>query len=203
MYYDSLGFIHDKKKAESNNKFIYTAYGMKVGLINYLTREMLVEIYYCWEHKVRHSKKEAPVISRDEVLGLCYLNPPFALNLIEGDFWMTNDRPILNPFRFIKQLILLIKNRSDRNYWWKNNLDQMKFLTMRLPLTDRAFIYTLTGRQAPWIYNAIEVIDRMKQPSGRSSAAIRSFKYDMVFFYGIYNYFEVGHPIRKHLESKK
>ena len=202
-YYDSLGFLHDKKNADSNNKYTYSAYAMKVGLLKSLTREMLVEMYYCWEHKLRHSKKVAPPISREEIISLCYLNPPFALNLIEGDFWMCVERPVLNPFKFIAQLILLIKNRNDRNYWWKNNLDQMKFLTMRLPIHDRAFIYRMAGKQVPLIYELIERVDRGLSPSGRSSAAIRSFKYDIKDFFGIYNYFSSDHPIRKHMENKQ
>jgi hypothetical protein len=202
-YYDNLGFVHDKKNADSNNKFCYSAYAMKVGLLKSLTREMLVEMHFCWVNKLRHSHKSTVPISRDEILGLVYMHPPFAYNLIDGDFWMCVERPVLNPFKFIAQLVLLIKNRKDRNYWHRNNLDQMKFLTMRLPITDRAFVYRMAAKQVPLMYELIERFDRSLSPSGRSSAAIRSFKYDTKDFYGIYNYFEVGHPIRKHMESKK
>jgi hypothetical protein len=164
---------------------------------------MLKEMYYCWENKVRHSTKPAPPISRDEILGLCYLNVSFATNLIQGDFWMTNNRPSLKPLRFIHQLLLLIINRNDRNCWWKNDWEQTKFLTMRLPLNDRAFIYRLANKKPPFLDALIEKIDMKRDPSSRSSRAIRSFKYNQDNFEGIMLYFNLEHPLRKYLEEKR
>lgn len=204
-YYDKRGFLHDKANADSNNKFIYTSYAFKIGMMREFTNEMLDEMTYCFRNKVRHSDKQTVAISRDEILALCYLVPHFAKDLIQNDFWMNYAQPIFNLPRFCKQIIDLYKNRKDRNYWQKNNLDQAEFLTMKLPLTDRAFIYRQAGLKVPLIYKMIEAVDRRLKPSGRSSAAIRSFKYDLDNNAGIYAYFAADpiHPITLYKNSLK
>jgi hypothetical protein len=202
-YQDKLGFYHDKIDADSNNKFIYSAYAKRVGLIRELAPEQYMEIMHCFSEKVRHSHKVAPPLSRDEAMGIVYLVNVYAVAFIRAGFWMCKEKPKFNLFKFIKQIIELFKNRKDRNYWWKNNLDQAQFLTMKLPMHDRAFVYRCAGEKVPMIYKLIEWIDKKKKPTGRSSAAIRSFKYNQDNFEGIKNYFSKDHPIRLHIEGTK
>jgi len=205
-YFDKWKRLHDKPcidgEPSSNNGWTYLAYGLKTGFVKSLDRITLMALDICWKNKTRHPENNTvPFLSRDEMLGLMYLNPSYCYELI-GDWWMTNDKPKFNLVRFIKQLILLIKNRDQRNYWWKNNLDQMKFLTMKVPLTDRCFYYRLIGKKAPLIYRLIEWIDKKMEASGRSSRAIRSFKYNQDNYEGIMLYFELDHPLRKYLEKR-
>jgi hypothetical protein len=220
-YFDKWGRIHDKpcvnNEPSSNNGWIYTAYASRVHALQVFDQKTCDALEVCWANKTRHPENNTvPTLSRDEILGMIWLDcilsiytqgkkseKSMAVNLIDGDFWMTNNRPILNPFKFIAQLVLLIINRKDRNYWWKNNLDQMKFLSMRLPIHDRAFVYRVAGKHVPLLWELIERIDRKLKPSSRSGYAIRSFKYDMNGFEGIRLYFSEDHPIRKFMEERK
>jgi hypothetical protein len=158
----------------------------------------------CWGNKTRHiENNNVPFLSRDEVLGMAFLDKKIAKELIETNWWMCNKPQEFNLIDFIEQIYLLIKHRADRNFWWKNNLDQMMYLTMKLPIVDRCFVYKCADIKAPWYYRLIEWIDKKKKPNGRSSRAIRSFKYNQDNFEGIMLYFDLEHPLRKYLEEKR
>jgi hypothetical protein len=190
--------------ASSNNKFTYSAIGLKRGVINFQTSGMIQETLHCFNHKVRHSYKLTKVPSREEIYGMCYLMPSLAKSII-GNWWMCRFPPKFNLMRFIKQLILLIKHREDRNYWQDNGLDQMQFLTMKVPLQDRKAYYDLVGKKAPLFYQLVEWIDKKIKPSNRSSRSFRDLKYNSENGRGNAEYFPKDHPIylkwRKENES--
>jgi hypothetical protein len=207
-YWDRFKRLHDKPcidmEPSSNNGWIYLAYALKLGLINKIEGVTMDALNICFREKRRHPHKESVVVSRDEIIAMIYINPSYAKDLIQNDFWMNYAQPIFNFPKFCKQIIDLYKNRKDRNYWHKNNLDQAEFLTMKLPITDRAFIYKQAGLKVPLIYKLVEAVDKKLKPSGRSSAAIRSFKYDLDNNAGIYAYFaaDPNHPITQFKLSK-
>lgn len=204
-YFDYKNFVHDRPcidgKPSSNNSKLYSAYSLKCCMYSFLTVEQIYEIKESFRLRVRLTYKDAPPLSRDEMLGLCYMQPQLIYQLIKDDWWMTNDKPVFNLFLFIKQLWLLIKNRKQRNYWWQNNLDQMKFITMKVPLVDRAFYYRFISKPVPLFYELIEWFDKKRKPSGRSSRAIRDLKYGLGNV-GIYEYFDQGHPLKEFLRNK-
>jgi hypothetical protein len=212
-YFDKHGFVHDKPcingEPSSGNSKIYTAYLAKITIPSGKTPIMgtLIdhEIITCFRKKIRITYKETNQnLSRDEYIGMIYLFDLLADKAIEEDFWMCEDKPKFNLIEFFKQLIPHIKNRKLRNYWWQNNLDQMKFLTMKLNLSDRAFVYRIAKRKIPLIYRLIEWFDKKLKPSSRSSAAIRSFKYGIDNHQGILDYFQQpDHPIRIAILEKR
>ena len=135
-YIDSMGFYHDKKSATSNNKFIYSAYAKKVGLLTQLTSEMQTELDHCFTHRVRHSFRPTSVISRDEILGMVYLDPRLADRLIMDDFnFSPYPIPKFNIITLIKQVIE-VKDKH-RNYFWQNGLSQIYRFAFSLPIQDR------------------------------------------------------------------
>jgi len=181
-YFDKYGRVHDKPVTESNpcpcnNAWLYTAFLCKLDYSRTYQDEPL---NFCAYHLTRHpldfvNETKSPM-SRDEILGMAYLDMFAARRFINKNFWMTNDLPKFELFGFIEQLIELIKNNDNRNYWWKNNLDQMKFLTMRLPLQDRAFIYRTAGLKAPLFYVLYEKLSNIKKPKGYSSEHLAFLK---------------------------
>ena len=195
---DRFGRYHDEPcwdgEPSSNNGWIFTAYAKKVGLPVESIKLENASVTCMYFRKRHPYEREAPPMSRDEILGLCYLYPFLGKYL--GGWWMCYNPPIFNVVRFIKQLILLFKNRHERNYWWKNDLDQMQYLTMKVPVQDRAFILRLAGKKPNLFYRLVEQIDKRLKPSSRSSKAIRHLKYDQGE--GIYEYFTYpNHPISK------
>lgn len=199
LYIDDRGFYHDKKSASSNNKYIYSAYAKKVGLLPELTPVMQQELDFCYANKVRHSMKQTSVMSRDEIVGMAYLDKNTANKIIEEGFNFSPYKiPSFNLFKLIKQ-VLEVRGKH-RNYFWQNNLDQIYRFAFSLPLQDRAFVYRSAGRKVPLIYVMIEDIDKSLNSSNRSSRAIRSLKYDNDNDQGIYDYFSDDHPIRVHMD---
>lgn len=201
MYVDKLGLYHDSKDARSNNKWIYTAYAKRVGLIQDISKEAYAEALYCFAWKARHKEREAPPISRDEILGLVYLlKPEDTISLSRKFNFSPYPLPRLNIFRLICELIL--SYGEHRNYHWQNDLKQMRHVAYMVPFQDRAFLMRHWEMKVPWYYKFIEWIDKKIKKTNRSSLAIRSFKYNMDDFKGICYYFEVGHPIRDYITKK-
>jgi hypothetical protein len=161
--------------------------------------EMQAELDHCFTHRVRHSFRPTSVMSRDEILGMVYLDPRLADRLIMDDFnFSPYPIPKFNLVTLIKQL-KEVKGKH-RNYFWQNNLDQIYRFAFSLPLQDRAFVYRLANKKVPLFYQIVEFIDKKLSTDNRSSKAIRSFKYDNDNNEGIRLYFEEGHPVRTHIE---
>jgi hypothetical protein len=201
MYIDQLGLYQDNKEATSNNKWIYSAYAKKVGLLTHLSTEAKNEALYCFAWKVRHRDKPTPVMSRDEILGLVYLlNPDETKSLYKTWNFSPYVLPKLNIFRLIYELIQCYGEH--RNYFWQNGFEQMRHVAFMVPFQDRAFLMRIWKMEVPWYYRAIEWFDKRLKKSNRSSKAIRSFKYGLDNHKGICYYFEIGHPIRDHINQK-
>jgi hypothetical protein len=201
MYIDELGLYHDSKDALSNNKFCYTAYAKRAGMIQDISKEAKEEALYCFAWKVRHQKRNAPPISRDEILGLIYLlYRDDTISLYKTWNFSPYKLPKLNIFKLIYELIQCIGEH--RNYFWQNDFRQMRHVAFMVPFQDRAFIMRHWGMKVPWHYRLIEWIDKKIQKDNRTSKAIKSFKYGLDQFKGICYYFELGHPIREFFNNK-
>lgn len=192
-YKDSWGRFHHKPVTEqnpvpSNNSFIYSAFAAKVGIA--VIGEPL---FQCYQQCLKNGKlvyrspgKELPPMSRDEILGVSYLQllKPTHLN-----GWNFSPFPIpkFSAVKLAKQLLqywgeisidqstgfALNKNSfPHRNYFWQNNLDQLYRFAFSVPLTDRHFILSNWGKYNAF-YHLIALIDsRWGKTSG-----IRWLKY--------------------------
>lgn len=212
-YRDADGFYHDAPVTKanplpSNNKFIYSAIyyhvAKRVGFGMPTFNTSLVRVHY--DRRVRHLNKEAPPLSRDEIIGMAYLKTQVARQIIRDDFCYLPTHlkmPVFNPFALVYQLIKLwwvtrkLQGSEKRNYFWQNKGFEQLFRlpsAFTLPLHDRAFIYRCAGHRIPTIYRWIENYDKKRKAKGRSSASIRAFKYsgDLQNFV---NYFPKDHPI--------
>lgn len=198
IYTDKWSRYHDKPtdgvNPSSNNGWIYTAYFYKVNDIYpnlQYTPDLIQAGEECAEYRTRHpglvEYTKSP-ISRDEVLALEYLG--FSLNMQN---WMFNpkDRPIpkLSIPKLIKQALALIVvipyykrilgvdvklwhfELAHRNFFWKNNLDQLYRFAFSVPIQDRYSILKGSGRFKFYrpnhlLYAGISMIDRLGKPSG-------------------------------------
>lgn len=212
-YQDQWTRFHHKPtdgiNPSSGNGFIYTAYAVKVGLP--VNSEKLNE---CWELcsqnniLIRNPYKETSPFSRDECLGSAYLGLLQPYHLGNSETWgiyAWNFSPFKIPefslVILLKQLIQLIQNRNDRNYFWKHSLDQIYRFSFSIPLQDRHFILKRWGK-FQWynpihlFYAGVAKVDSMLP----KKSGIKWLKYGgeenkkaMVLE------FPVGHPIRTKL----
>ena len=164
-YVDQYGRYHDapvtvSEPIPSNNGWIYTAYAQKMGLP--------VDFYklkYCYEFSEqdgvlwRSPGKALPPMSRDEILGMVALGFT-PNNLLETWNFSPFPLPKFDITKFVPQLIELVKHRDDRNYFWKNNLDQIYRFAFSVPLADRHFILQKHNKFNIF-YWAISKIDSM------------------------------------------
>jgi hypothetical protein len=193
-YQDKDGRLHHKEVTEanpfpSNNAFIYSAYGRKVGLFINIDKKALS---ICSMHNLRHLKEDVwPQVptSRDEVLGLSYLGytpseltdtwkfapddysiPPFSLSKLITQAKLLL---IIQPY-YKKVLGIDIKmwhfELSHRNTFWKNKLDQIYRFSFSVPIQDRYSILKWSGRfkfylPSHLLYATTSMIDRLGKPS--------------------------------------
>lgn len=196
-YFDKYGRIHDKPclngEPSSNNGWIYTAYYKKLTGYSTIDPEAA---NVCCDELVRSPNKPVPPISRDEILGLVYLG--FLLpGHLDGWSFSPYKVPEINPFKLIKQLWEM--RNQDRNYFWKNDLDQIYRFAFSVPLVDRHFILQCWG-QFNILYWAIAKIDSMINSSNRSSRAIAWLKYDKPIE-ELRQYFTEQHPVNAYVEK--
>lgn len=144
-YVCKYGGYHDKpvknREPSSNNLWIYTAYAHKLGLKT--TRHRLQNtLNSCARDDVsdffinRLPNKPAPVISRDEIIGMISLgfNPlKYGYNMYKG-FKPTRSQ-------YLKAIIGLHRIRKEhRNYFWENNITEVYPLAMRLMPHDQYYV---------------------------------------------------------------
>lgn len=214
-YQDKYGRFHHKPVTEkdlvpSNNGWIYTAYAEKVGIkLNYFQLQecfkgCLIQLSGRFEI-LRSPGKSLPPISRDEILGLVHLGllKPGHLN---GWNYSPFPLPKFSLFKLIPQLVQLYKNRHDRNYFWKNNLDQIYRFAFSVPLVDRHYINQRWGEFCPVYWLIAKIDSKFGKESG-----IRYLKYatdkseplgpkDLEFAKAMVEEFPVDHPIRQEVK---
>lgn len=151
-YQDQWTRYHDKPtdgiNPSSNNGAIYTAYAVKLGLP---VNETL--LYECFKdcvkqrsdgqlYTIRSPDKLTPPQSRDEILGMAALGFLQPCHL-DGWSFSPYSIPKFSVVELIKQVIEL--KGQHRNYFWKNNLDQIYRFAFSVPIQDRAFILECWG----------------------------------------------------------
>lgn len=153
-YQDEFSLYHDAPISQgySGNPAIYTAYAQKLGLpIDYLKVEeafQLIQVErnghkYLLRHPSKTNYYSSPT-SRDEIMSwaaLGYLKPENIPNWNFSRYTL----PRFSLTQLVKQLPALIKNSDDRNYFWKNNLDQIYRFAFSVPFQDREFILKKMG----------------------------------------------------------
>ena len=200
-YQDSRGRLHNQevtvaKPFPSNNANLFSAYGVKVGLLLLLDNETLV---ICSLDRLRHRKSDkddVPPTSRDEILGLSFLGYTDE-RLTENWKFNPKDYPIpaFSLSKLITQAKSLVVSKpyykkvlgidiklyhfelAHRNFFWKNKLDQLYRFAFSVPLQDRYSILKWAGQFKPYLpshllYATVSLIDRLGKPSG-----IRYIKY--------------------------
>jgi hypothetical protein len=212
---DRNGFLHDAPVNEagdesSDNKFFYTAIGIKNGMSLTFDKHHTT---YCAYHRVRHmppTHRPYVPISRDEILGLVELGYGKDLFYKNDKFqgWNFSPYPLprLNPLLILKQANDCIESYrpfklKHRNTFWKQGYSQMYHLAFSVPLSDRDYINQKLGRFRNPIYRFIAWLDKRKRSDNRSSRNIQNFKYGGDIG-AIHNYFHEGHDLREHLKSR-
>jgi len=208
-YYDKYGRLHDKpcinEEPKSNNGWLYTAYAKKLGIP--LDIQKLSDcMEACYEqspvpHFNRSPGKQLPPMSRDEILGLVYLD----IIQHDGDKtpWNFSPYPIprFNSFKLAAQLWQLRPSlKRHRNYFWENNLDQIYRFAFSVPLVDRAFILQCWGEThtpRALFYRAIAFVDSL---IGKDSG-IRWLKYGKSLE-AMQEEFPEDHPLKNSLTNK-
>lgn len=184
-YFDPYGRIHDRPATEtnpvpSNNGWIYTAYLQKLGY-----KVDLMSLFVCFQNcknisddgrvvLVRSPGKELPPISRDEILGMAALG---FLRERHIPSWSFSPYKI-PPFKFsvlIKQVREVMGEH--RNYFWKNNLDQIYRFAFSVPIADRAFILECFGEKNTLRYFFYKVIAKVDQLLTKPENGIHWLKY--------------------------
>lgn len=214
-YQDQWGRFHDKPVTvpdpiPSNNGWIYTAYAAKVGVP--VDKETLQQCYNeCLIYDIdgeygnfsahRSPGKTTPPLSRDEVLGICYLFNNFRIDLQNWNF-SPFPLPRFSLLKFITQLWQLRpniiplsrvfdKNSSSitfvvfkhaivlphRNAFWQKNLNHLYRFAFSVPVQDRYFILKKWGKfrfykPSHLFYAAVAAVDKLGPASG-----IRFLKY--------------------------
>jgi len=199
-YIDKQGRIHDKEvvdgKYSSNNGFFYSAVAKKLGGFIPLDYRYANE---CAKKKVRHLDKFEPPISRDEILGLVYLDVMKSKELPTWNF-SPYHLPKFNLIQLLKQL--WESKDQHRNYFAKNNLSQMYHVAFSVPLQDRHFINKRFKKLNP-LYWIIAKVDSWLKPKTNSGHLIRFLKYDIMPDIKVFvEYFGEQHPITQ-LARKK
>lgn len=182
----------------SNNGWIYTAYMARAEVEINQTMTTFINVdestaITCSDLNIRHlpedSSSEVPM-SRDEILGLAYLGY-VSKDLTETWRFNPQDRsiPKFSLSKLIKQAqSLVIVNTyykrvlgldikmfnfelAHRNFFWKNNLDQLYRFAFSVPIQDRYSILKWSNRFKFYrpdhlFYAAVSLVDRLGGPSG-------------------------------------
>ena len=196
--------VTDADPVPSNNSWIFSAYAVKLGLP--IDRAKLFDCYrQCWQTPERFMSRSpgklTPPFSRDEVLGLAYLDlRGFVGKVSQG--WSFCPYPI--PRRNILKTIMGLwrLKGAHRNAVWKDGGEpHVWWLAFSVPLTDRAFILRCRGIKVPAVYRLAEWADKKLKPSSKSSALIAWLKYDQMPERQVWvEYFGEDHPFVKVLE---
>jgi hypothetical protein len=149
-YFDKWGRIHHKHckygNPSSNNGWIYTAYLHKAER-ELDSFNLGVCFRACSDKGIlrRHPEivDSSVPISRDEILGMAalgFLKP----HHLKG--WNFSPYP-LPKFNLKETINQFLKIRGEhRNFFWKNNLDQIYRFAFSVPLNDRHFILQQWGK---------------------------------------------------------
>lgn len=207
-FVDRFGRIHDKPVTlldplPCNNSWVYTAYWSKMGGKPLLDVNALKR---CIANKKRHpvDYKITQQMSRDEFLGMGYLAKICGIYFpIVNEFApMDVKLPEKNIFKTIASFVLAIGEH--RNYLHEHKLYHAYRLMFMVPLQDRAYYYRLAGIKAPFMYRAIEEVDKRLKPGNNSSRLIRFLKYDIDPGLECFiEYFGKDHPITKAYRERK
>lgn len=189
-YLDQYSRYHNKPVTDTdsvptNNGWIYTAYYQKAygSLPDYRKNiDCFVECRSFQPKRILRSPgKINPPISRDEILGLVSLSlvipvhlngwnfspypiPAFSLTKLLSQVWELRPKFALVDFPGFTIKLPDIQFRH-RNYFWKNNLDQLYRFAFSVPLQDRAFILQKWGtfrwyKPSHAFYAAISGVDK-------------------------------------------
>jgi hypothetical protein len=149
----------------------------------------------------RTPNKYTPYVSRDEILGAAYLGllRPEHLN---GWNFSPFPMPEFSATQLVKQLKLLYENRTDRNYFWKNNLDQIYRFAFSVPVVDRYFLLKTWGtfqwyNPAHVFYAAVAKVDA----ATGTDSGIRFLKYGKSAV-AMTKEFPVDHPLTIKVNSE-
>lgn len=212
-YIDYFGQFHNQPVTESNlipsnDGFIHTAYAKKAGFPMYS-----YGLNFLYDNCLKSGKlfrrlpdKDTPPISRDVILGTSYLGL-LKQDHLQGWSFSPKELPKFSLFKLFKQLWELKPDLLNgkltfkhRNYFWKNNLDQIYRFAFSVPLQDRKFLldnwktYDSTN-PVHLFYSLIAFVDS-KLPK---KSAIKWLKYNTEVSKEVVAEFPVGHPIRKKL----
>lgn len=177
-YQDLYSRYHDKPTVESrpssNNGWVYSAYAVKLGLP--IDQEKLEDCFYSCLRKgkfvFRTPNKPRPFLSRDEILGAAYLGLLKPEHLNNWDY--SPFPPVkFSATRLFDQLALLYDHRTDRNYFWQNNLEQIYRFAFSVPVVDRHFLLKTWGtfrwyNPAHLFYAFVAKCDSMETPKPRN-----------------------------------
>ena len=165
-YFDKWGRLHHKlcvnEEPAGNNGWIYSAYLHKAG-----GKLDFDKLHVCFGECFRDGAfhRHPPSItsktpnSRDEILGAASLGLLLPAHL---NGWNFSPYPI--PSFSLKTLIKQIKELKGqhRNYFWKNNLNQIFRFAFSVPLQDRAFLLECWGETKSFryfFYKGIAMLD--------------------------------------------
>lgn len=148
-YVCKYGLYHHKPvidgKPSSNNGWIYTAYAVYAGF-DYSLFELINVFRQCLENTDiylinRLPNKSYPPISRDEIIGMTYLDV-YPFSIISSNNYKLYDIGLVSPsfVRIVKDsakaLMHYIVNQ-DRNYFWKARLFGVYPIAFNLSYADR------------------------------------------------------------------
>jgi len=204
-YIDRFGRIHDKPciggEPSSNNSWLYSAVFIKLG--GKLDIEPWV-LDTCSLDRLRHPDASGPVISRDEILGLEYLQPGCTGVVQNGWGFSPWPWPKFNPWLLIVQAFHCFDPHKPftlrhRNTFWLNGFDQIYRFAFSVPWSDRHTILKLNGKCNPWWHLWHWILNRpTKNRSGRQLYWFKTGK-DLA---GVAAYYNEGHPTRAMAEAK-
>ena len=162
-YHDKL--VTDFKPIPSNNSWIFSAYAAKLGLP--LDEQKLRQCFKLCKlsvaplHLVRSPDDHEPPMSKDEILGLSYLNllPVHILQLNDWDF-CPYEIPKFNLVKTVQAFIRLSK--ADRNAIWENGGEPHAFrFAFKVSIVDRVFMLKKAGKKVPVHYSIFAFFSKM------------------------------------------
>lgn len=218
--------VRELKSPSSNNGFIYTAYCKIVGLPFKIARvrDCFMECVESFNPILvyRNPGQPDPPMSKDEWTGLLSLYVVSAEFMRDRNWMMVGTEVKFNLIEFVKQAGNAswdyIKTQ-DRNYIWKNNLEQLYFILYKYPRADRFYAcwvhYNRTAKKLPELYNPLNWVWFFLQAVYNArfgTDSVKNYKYlqlrdmnlDNKFFTNLIKpwitfprYFGKDHPISK------
>lgn len=165
-YQDDKGLWHDDLELDSNNVFIYGAYGHLLNLdtSSYCEYFEKCKISVSRNNIIihRHPNKPEPPLSHDEILGM-YMLGLVSYDVLKGNhfvFYGHGKRLDSKMFeRLAKGLMELVmahninifmpksKKVKQRNLWWEKNLQNVKYFASRLTPAYTYMVKRIAGRK--------------------------------------------------------